>query len=258
MLQSEPSAAQGIAEETVSEPSDRELVARVRKGDAAAFKLIMRRHNGRLYRLARSGLKDGSEAEDVLQETYVRAYTKLDSFVGPDGFASWLGKIALNEAISRIRKQSRVILLEDHLGRSRGQSNETTMETVISDHPDPERLAASAELGRLIEEAVDGLPTDFRMVFVLRAIEGLSVAETSEYLSIRPETVKTRFHRARTLLRAALGEQISALMPSLFPFGGERCDRIVATVFARLGDRLAQERPGAAADEAGRECPFPG
>ncbi len=258
MLQSEPNAAQRIAVDTVPEPTDRELVARVRNGDAAAFGLIMRRHNGWLYRLARSVLKDGSEAEDVLQETYVRAYTKIDRVVGPDGFASWLGKIALNEAISRIRKQSRVILLEDHLGRSRGQSNETRMETVTSDHPDPERLAASVELGRLIEEAVDGLPTDFRTVFVLRAIEGLSVAETSDYLSIRPETVKTRFHRARTLLRAALGEQIGALMPSLFPFGGERCDRIVATVLARLGDRLAQEHPGAAADEAGSERPFSG
>jgi RNA polymerase sigma-70 factor (ECF subfamily) len=215
--------------------ADAGLVTRVRAGDPAGFEVIMRRHNQRLYRLARGILRNGSEAEDVVQEAYVRSYEKLDDFVGPNGFGAWLGKIVVNEALGRLRKRGRVISLDDHVRGSDGSVSHHRVETMIATQPDPERLAASGELRRLIENAIDSLPDDFRMVFALRAVEGLNVSETARYLSIRPETVKTRFHRARRLLQSALGAQFDTYMPSAFAFAGPRCDRIVPAVLGRLG-----------------------
>ena len=215
--------------------ADAGLVTRVRAGDPAGFEVIMRRHNQRLYRLARGILRNGSEAEDVVQEAYVRSYEKLDDFVGPNGFGAWLGKIVINEALGRLRKRGRVISLDDHVRGSGGSVAHHRIDTMMATQPDPERLAASGELRRLIENAIDTLPHDFRMVFILRTVEGLNVSETAQYLSIRPETVKTRFHRARRLLQSALGAQFDTYMPSAFAFAGPRCDRIVAAVLGRLG-----------------------
>jgi RNA polymerase sigma-70 factor (ECF subfamily) len=214
---------------------DAVLVDRVRAGDLAAFELIMRRHNQRLYRLARGILRNAAEAEDAVQEAYVRAFEKLGDFIGPAGFPAWLGQIVVNEALGRLRKQGRVISLEDYAGESEGRrASQNHAAAMRSPDPDPERLAASGELRRLIERAVDALPEDFRTIFILRAVEGLSIAETAEYLAIRPETVKTRFHRARKQIQESLGDQLDALMPSVFGFAGDRCDRIVHGVLQRL------------------------
>ncbi|MCI0429680.1 MAG: RNA polymerase sigma factor [Rhodospirillales bacterium] len=224
--------------------ADATLVDRVRAGDSAAFELIMRRYNRRLYRLARGVLKNGAEAEDAVQEAYVRAYEKIADFIGPNGFSAWLGRIVVNEALGRLRKRGRVISFDDYARGAEGGADVRRIETMTTRQPDPERLAASGELRRLLEDAIDTLPDDFRTVFVLRAVEGMSVAETAEVLSIRAETVKTRFHRARLLLQGALGAQFDALMPSAFAFGGEHCDRVVAAVLARLGPSFeAAPRP---------------
>jgi RNA polymerase sigma-70 factor (ECF subfamily) len=235
-----PAAAGGL--------SDCDLVERVRTGDAAAFELIMRRHNRRLFRLARSVLRNGAEAEDVVQETYMRAFAKLDDFRGPDGFSAWLAQIAYNEALGRVRAWERVVSLHDYVTDGDGDADARGVQTMTSPQPDPERLTGHGELRRMLEDVIDALPNDFRAVFVLRAVEGMSIAETAEALSIPPETVKTRFHRARHRLQEMLGARFEALMPAAFEFGGARCDRIVAAVLARLGPALeARGRKGQSA-----------
>lgn len=228
--------------------SDHDLVERVRAGDAGAFELIMRRHNRRLFRLARSVLRNAAEAEDVVQETYLRAFAKLDDFRGPEGFSAWLARIAYNEALGRVHGRDRVVSLHDPVGAGDANADVCRIETMISRDPDPERLTGNGELRRLLEEAIDALPDEFRAVFVLRAVEGMSVAETAAALSIRPETVKSRFHRARHRLQETLGARFEALMPAAFEFGGTRCDRIVAAVLARLGPALETAQGGSDRD----------
>ena len=223
-------------------PTDAELAARACRGDDLAFELIMRRHNRRLFRLARSLLRSDAEAEDVLQEAYLRAYTRLGELAEPRALATWLARIVANEALGRGRSAARIVSLEEHRARAgrAGIEGEGPADEPASDQPDPERLAASGELRRLLEAAVDALRDEFRAVFVLREVEGLSTAEAAACLAIRPETVKTRLHRARRLLQESLGERLLPLSPSLFGFDGERCDRIVARVLATL------ERPAPA------------
>lgn len=213
--------------------SDWDLVCRVRNGDSAAFELIMRRNNSRVYRLARSILKNAAEAEDAAQDAYLRAFEKLDSFRGPDGFASWLGRIVLNEALGRLRKSSRIVSIEDHRHDSAMDARVKLADSFMSQKQNPEYLAANSQLRGLLEQAIDELPQPFRTVFILRAVEGLSVAETAELLSIPPDTVKTRFHRARKRLRKSVGATLDELMPGVHPFAGERCDRLVAAVLKR-------------------------
>ena len=194
----------------------------------------MRRHNRRLFRLARSLVGRDHEAEDVLQEAYVRAYTRLDDLASGDALAGWLARIVANEALGRLRAAARVVSLEEFRAKAAMDHEDDTDRGPASDQPDPERLAASGELRRLLEVAVDALPEEFRTVFVLREVEGLSTAETAAYLAIRPETVKTRLHRARRQLQEALGVELLAASPSLFEFQGRRCDRIVSRVLGRL------------------------
>ena len=231
--------------------TDGRLIERVRAGDAVAFELIMRRYNQRLFRMARSILRNGSEAEDVVQDSYVRAYEKIGDFIGPAGFSAWLGRIVVNEALGRLRTRGRVISLDDYGDGPGNGADIRRIETIKTQQPDPERLAVNSELRRLLENAIDALPDDFRVVFVLRAVEGLSVVETAEYLSIRPETVKTRFHRARRHLQDNLGAQFETLMPSTFAFAGEHCDRIVAAVLERLEPSFAAARRDQAAVKPG-------
>lgn len=216
---------------TVSE--DARLVARVRGGQRGAFAAIIRRHNRRLYRLAWSVLRNPAEAEDVVQETYIRAFTQLDSFVGPEGFGAWLAKIALNEARGRLRKAGRAALLVDEILQEGGA---VQLIAGLDDGtpPTPERLAAAAELRAALESAIAALPDDFRTVFILRAVEGMSVAETAALLAIPTATVKTRLHRARAALQRLLHREAEQLMPDLLAFAGARCDRIVERVLARL------------------------
>jgi RNA polymerase sigma-70 factor (ECF subfamily) len=201
--------------------------------------------------MARSILRNEPEAEDVVQESYVRAYEKIDDFIGPAGFSAWLGRIVVNEALGRLRTRGRVISLDDYGDGPGNGADIRRIETIKTQQPDPERLAVNSELRRLLENAIDALPDDFRVVFVLRAVEGLSVVETAEYLSIRPETVKTRFHRARRHLQDNLGAQFETLMPSTFAFAGEHCDRIVAAVLERLEPSFAAARRDQAAVKPG-------
>lgn len=218
---------------------DAELVRRVRRGDPAAHELVMRRYNRRLFRAARGIVTDDSEAEDVVQEAYVRAFLRIDQFTGPDGLGAWLTRIAVNEALARMRRGARVVFLEDHINQGASiRDHAPTRDNMASSRPGPEQLAASDELGRLLEHAIDQLPDDFRAVFMLRAVEGLNVAETAESLGIRPETVKTRFHRARAQLKKTLANQVVDQLPSAFQFDGARCDRLVAGVMVRLDDRF--------------------
>jgi RNA polymerase sigma-70 factor, ECF subfamily len=203
--------------------ADEDVVERIRKGERALFEVLMRRYNQRLFRAARSIVRDDAEAEDVMQDAYVRAYTHLEQFAGRASFATWLTKIAVYEALARLRRRGRFVDLED------------TMPVLASDAPDPERHAADRELGSAMEAAVDTLPEAYRAVFMLRDVEGLSTADTAASLGIKEETAKTRLHRARTMLRGQLSAQAEAAFPRAFEFAGARCDRVVAAVMERIG-----------------------
>jgi RNA polymerase sigma-70 factor (ECF subfamily) len=183
----------------------------------------MRRHNRLLFRRTRGVVRDDDEARDVVQEAYLRAYRKLDQFRGPDGFASWVAQIALNEARGRARKSSAAV---DGGGALRD------LRAVQTD--EPEFDAMSRQATQIIERAIDGLPEDFRVVFMLRGVEQLSIAEAASVLGIKEATVKTRFHRARSLLRRALDRRLEELVPTSFDFDGRRCDAIVRAVLERV------------------------
>jgi RNA polymerase sigma-70 factor (ECF subfamily) len=205
---------------------DAELVASLRAGHAPAFAALMRSNNRRLYRLARGVVGDDWEAEEVVQEGYLRAFTHLDSFKGGSSLATWLARIVLNEALGRLRRRRPMVDLD-----------ETTQIAAESDRDDacPERATARREVGRAIERAVDQLPASFRAVFIMRAIEQMSVEETAICLDIPAETVKTRLHRANKLLRRALSAEFGSILDHAFPFLGARCDRMVADVLDHLG-----------------------
>jgi len=207
-------------------PSDEDLVRRVLSGEAACFELLMRRNNQRLFRTVRSVVTDNDEAEDVMQEAYVAAFTHLRQFAGRSQFSTWLTRIALNEAFARTKRTKRLTTLDEVSGEEASMS---------STAQGPEQRASERELGVILEDAVDSLPEPFRTVFVLRSVEQLSVAETSEVLDIPEETVKTRLHRARNQLRHLLTERVGAQLPRLYDLHLSRCDRIVARVSARLG-----------------------
>lgn len=212
-----------------------ELVRRVRDGDSAAFAVIMQRHNRMLYRIARSILGDSAEAEDALQEGYLRAYQAIGSFAGRSRLSTWLMRIVANEALGRRRRR----LARGEETARPAESLEPPEAVILpfgcgTRSDDPEAFAARGEIRRLVEQAIDELPTDFRAVFMLRAIEELSVADTADCLGIAPETVKTRFHRAKRRLRQALDRQLDAVLADSFPFGGERCANMVAAVLARI------------------------
>lgn len=206
--------------------SDEDLVQRVLAGERSCFELLMRRNNRRLFRAVRSILTDNDEAEDVMQEAYVAAFTHLHQFAGRSRFSTWLTRIALHEALARTKRKKRLTALDDDSGMEESMSS-----TVHG----PEQRASDRELGAILEDAVDSLPEPFRAVFVLRTVEQLSVAETSEVLDIPEETVKTRLHRARNQLRHLLTERVGAQLPLLYDFHLSRCDLVVTRVFERLG-----------------------
>ena len=208
--------------------SDDALVHRILAGESALFERIMRRNNQRLFRAARAILNDDAEAEDVMQETYTRAFAHLGQFRGEAQLATWLTKIAVHEALARVRKRWRLSPLPP------GDDVEALP---MPDRPtptDPEREAQNTELRKLLERAIDELPETYRTVFVLREVEGLSTATTAECLGVSEEVVKTRLSRARVRLRDGLYERAGAVASAAFTFGGERCDRLVAAVLPRL------------------------
>lgn len=211
--------------EDAADPSDEEIIARVRGGDIDAFEQVMRRYNQRIYRTVRAILREEDETVDAMQEAYVNAFSHLADFSGRARFSTWLTRIAVHEALGRLRKRKRLEPLEDN------DSEDVLMASSVSG---PENRASDGELRVLLEQAVDALPEAFRTTFVLRSIEQLSVAETAEVLGIPEETVKTRHHRARERLQHALTERVGVTLPDLFGFHRPRCDRVVAHVLARI------------------------
>lgn len=213
--------------------TDIELAELASAGDASAFRAIMQRNNGRLYRVARSVLKSDSDAEDAVQDAYLKAYAKLGEFRGDAALSTWLTRIVLNEALMRLRQGRRTAEMKRTLGQEM-QHAQIVRFPGMTQGLDPEREAASRQVRRLIERAVDALPVDFRVVFVMRCVEEMSVEETAAQLAIPEATVKTRLHRARRALRRALDEELSSSLTSAFPFGGARCARMAEAVLARL------------------------
>jgi RNA polymerase sigma-70 factor (ECF subfamily) len=209
--------------------SDDEVVRRVRGGETALYEILMRRYNLRVYRVARTILRNDAEAEDVMQEAYVRAYRHLDQFAGKAKFSTWLTRIAVYEALGRIRRRGRDEDLE-----LLSETRLHTMTKVMAVPPDPERQTYDRELKVVLESAIDALPDLYRSVFVLRAVEGLSVAETAACLEVGAEAVKTRFHRARAFLREEIRRRAGVVAADVLPFHLSRCDRVVDAVFKRI------------------------
>jgi RNA polymerase sigma-70 factor (ECF subfamily) len=215
--------------------TDAELAARAVQGDPRAFELIMRRHNRLLYRTARSVLKNDHEAEDAVQEAYFNAWKALASFRADARLSTWLVRIVLNEALGRLRRRhGNVVPLEPDDGTGTAAGTPAPAEADFNEQPD--RQASRAELRRVIETRIDALPEVFRTVFVLRAVEEYTVDEVAVVLGIPEITVRTRFFRARSLLREGLARDVDHALEDAFPFAGARCDRTVARVLARLAE----------------------
>jgi len=216
--------------------TDAELAGQLRQGDAAAFRILMQRHNQRLFRMARSVLRDSADAEDAVQDAYVLAFTRIDQFREAASLVTWLSRIVLNEAFRRLRHRKDMTALDgndDSFGKAR--IAQVIPFPDVQGSSTPEEDAARAEIRRVLERAIDNLPDMFRIVFVLREIEQMSVEETAACLAIPMDTVKTRLHRARRLLGRSLRQQLSPNLTGVFPFAGERCSRIVTRVLERLG-----------------------
>ena len=214
--------------------SDLTLAGRVEAGDLKAFEQIMRRHNRMLYRIARSILRDDSETEDCLQSAYLLAYRSIASFAGRAKLSTWLARIVINEALARKRQTVRRGVVIPFDGTADAEDVTSAPLALETETPGPEREAMRHQLGALIERRIDALPELFRSVFVLRAVEELSVEETADLLDIPATTVRTRFFRARGLLRESLAQDVDTALDEAFAFAGARCDRIVAAVLDRL------------------------
>jgi len=225
-----------MADQALSQqPRDEaELIEQARRRDPAAARQIIRQHNQRLYRIARSIVRDDSEAEDVLQEAYARAFMSLDAFRGEARFGTWLARIVMNEALGRLRGRRATVAL-DTVGETLGLEAQIIPFPHANPELDPETTVAQRELGALLERAIDELPDAFRTVLVARLIEGMSIEETAELFGILPETVKTRLHRARRLLKDEMEKHIGPAMGNAFPFRGRRCERLTDKVLTRLG-----------------------
>jgi RNA polymerase sigma-70 factor (ECF subfamily) len=214
---------------------DDRLIDFARAGDSGGFRAIMQRHNRRLYRVARGVLGDDTEAEDVVQETYVRAFENLAGFRRESSLATWLTRIAINEALGRKRKRRPMVDLSNlDLIDEQGEARVLIFPGARAG-ANPEADATRGEIRRLLERAVDDLPETFRGVFVMREIEQMSVEETASQLEILPETVKTRLHRARRLLREALQEKLGSVLQDAYAFDGARCERTTLAVLRRMG-----------------------
>jgi RNA polymerase sigma-70 factor (ECF subfamily) len=214
--------------------SDADLVAHARRGDCEAFRQIMRRGNQRLFRIARGVLNDDAEAEDAVQEAYTQAFAKLGGFRGEASLLTWMTRIVLNECYGRLRRRRRMVGVEQIEAAQQHGDGRVLMFPTRYGSEDPAADASRAQMRVLIERAIDALPEPFRVVFVMREIEECSIEETATALDIRPETVKTRLHRARRLLRNALHDNLATALSDAFPFLGPRCDRMTEAVLARL------------------------
>jgi RNA polymerase sigma-70 factor, ECF subfamily len=212
--------------------TDSEVARRVLGGETELFEILMRRYNQRLYRVARAILKDEDEAEQVMQETHFLAYTHLSQFAEKAMFSTWLTRIAINEALSRLRQRRRMVDLDSLPETIKGESMLTSTEK------SPEQKALNSELKSLLESEIERLPASYRSVLILRDVEDLDTRETSECLGISEESVKVRLHRARALMRKQLYSHAGVTRKELFSFQAVRCDKIVAAVFQRISAYL--------------------
>jgi RNA polymerase sigma-70 factor (ECF subfamily) len=209
----------------MDEAGDGELLERARQGHPDAFSTLIRRHDRYLYRVARSVLRSDDEAEDVVQQTYLQAFTNFVDFRGEANLRTWLTRIALNDALQRRRRQRATVELDQlDAARERIRSDFALSALTI---PTPEHAAAHSQIRMILEHAIDKLPPAFRIVLIMRDVEEASVNETASALAIKPETVRTRLHRARRMLRDSLGEQFAAALKDVFPFERPRCDALV-------------------------------
>jgi RNA polymerase sigma factor (sigma-70 family) len=223
--------------------ADSALIDRIASGDHAAFETLMRRHNGKLFRVARSIVRDDAEAEDALQEAYLDAFRHIQEFRGGSQLATWLTRIVINRALMRLRRQKRdrvVVSISSRRGGSgdpgdHAEQGDLDMSLLPDEKAEsPTTATLRAELRRMLERRIDELPVAFRTVFVMREVEGMTVQETAECLNIPEATVRTRVFRSRALLREALARDLDVATVDVFGFAGARCDRIVAGVLARL------------------------
>lgn len=210
---------------------DTTLLERLRVGDRTAAQVVVQRHNKMLWRIARGIVRDDADAEEVVQDAYVRALTSLDGFRGDSSLATWLSRIVVREALRRRERRPQPVDLAE------------VIEALPPDHPgsatmamapSPEAAAAGQQIRRIVEKAVDSLPAPFRVVFMMRIVEQMSINETAATLGIPVATAKTRLHRANQQMRAALGSELAAVFDGAFPFGGSRCERLTQAVLARL------------------------
>jgi RNA polymerase sigma-70 factor (ECF subfamily) len=230
------SASPAIAAVTLT---DEQVAARVLAGESGLFEVLMRRYNRRLFRVARAIVRDDAEAEDVMQETYVRAFAALGQFAGRAPWATWLTRIAVNESLARVRRRGRFVgreavdVMEDEMDSEEVRGVASGGRSI-----GPEEATSARELSGFLERAVDELPDSYRMVFMLREVEELSTAETAACLDVSEELVKVRLHRARTELRRLLDTRLGAATREVFGFHLSRCDRVVAAVMARVAASL--------------------
>ena len=229
---------------SLSDLPDLLLVERARRRDARAFEALMRRYNRRLFRIARSVLRDDDLAEDAMQEAYINAFTHLDSYEPRGRFGAWLARIALNEALMLRRRlmADQTVSLEHldestHADTSAGGFSASASLDAVSLDP-----VEAMHARQLLESAIDALPEGFRMVFVLRMVEQLNVSETAACLGLNEATVRTRLFRAQRRLRMDLTRRLRQERLNIFEFAGERCDRIVARVLARLRHLMPLEK----------------
>lgn len=223
----------GAAEEAVDwvEQPDDVLIQQVLGGNTPAFELLMRRHNERVYRAARAIVRDENEAEDVMQQAYVNAFTHLRQFTGAAKFSTWLIRIAVNEALARVRRNGKYEAFDEELSNVEPFMSPNAPES-------PEQQAFSGELRGVLEWAIDSLPNGTREVFMLREVEGLSTSEVAACLGVSDDVVKARLSRGRARLRRLLIERSGAAAPDAFRFYRPRCDRVVAQVLARVSSQL--------------------
>jgi RNA polymerase sigma-70 factor, ECF subfamily len=221
-----------LKKDALSRLDDAELVRHALRRDGEAFRVIMQRHNQRLYRIARSVLRNSAEAEDAVQEAYLAAFSHLASYRGESTLAAWLSRIVMNEALGRLRRKPAATDFAPLEAVPEAEIIQFPSSTPLDD---PERTMAQRQILQLVESATDALPEVYRMVFVIRVIEGMSVEDTAQLLGIKPETVKTRLHRARQLVRDQLNKQIGPVLMDAFPFAGRRCERLTTGVLKRLG-----------------------
>jgi RNA polymerase sigma-70 factor (ECF subfamily) len=227
-----PVTSRPLARDAHAGASDSDLVQRTVGGDTTAFEAIMRRYNRPLFRTARAILRDDAEAEDALQEAYLQAYRTLASYRGEARLSTWLARVVANEALGRLRRHARraaIVPLDASVSLEQiDEKAEGSMEK------SPEASARRAEMRKLLEARIDALPGAYRAVFMLRAVEEYSVGETAAILGIPEPTVRSRFFRARSLLREGLAAEADLACTEAFAFAGERCDRVVQGVLARL------------------------